>query len=85
MVLLVYAVAFAIPVVLLYFFRSAPWIIHLLSVAAAVALGFAQIPDQWKGRTFDMAFGGFILFLLVWGIGGLLPPVRHHHHYEKHA
>jgi len=32
---------------------------------------------------FDLMFGGVILFLLVWGVGGLL--TLHTHHREKHA
>jgi len=31
----------------------------------------------------DMLFGSVFVFLLVWGIGGLLPVGRHHH--PRHA
>ncbi len=83
MAILVYLLAFAIPVFLLARFRSHSWICHALALAAALGLGFLPTPPEWKTKTFDLLFGAAFLFLLVWGIGGLLP-VRSRHH-EKHA
>ena len=85
MVIAVYLVAFAIPVLLLCIVHSRPWYLHGLAVAAAVALGFVQPPDEWRGIAYDLAFGGVITFLLVWGLGGLLTLRHAHHHREKHA
>jgi hypothetical protein len=83
MVVLVYLLAFALSVVLLITIHSRPWYLHILAILAALALGFMHIPEQWKGVKFDLMFGGVILFLLVWGVGGLL--TLHIHHHEKHA
>jgi hypothetical protein len=82
MVVLVYLLAFALSVVLLHAVHSRPWRLHVLAILAALALGFMHIPEQWKGVKFDLMFGGVILFLLVWGVGGLLTL---HTHREKHA
>jgi peptidoglycan/LPS O-acetylase OafA/YrhL len=83
MVIAVYLLAFALPLFLLYAIHSRPWYLHALAVVAALAIGFVSPPEEWKGITFDLAFGGTITFLLVWGIGGLL--TVHRHHREKHA
>lgn len=83
MVILVYAIAFAVPIFLLYLIHARPWYLHGLAVVAALVLGMIQVPEQWKSPSFDLAFGGVIVFLLVWGLGGMFPIHRHHH--EKHA
>jgi hypothetical protein len=83
MVIAVFLLAFSLPLLLLYFIHARPWYLHALAVAAALALGFVQPPEAWKGVAFDLAFGGVITFLLVWGIGGLA--TRRHQHREKHA
>jgi hypothetical protein len=83
MVILVYSVAFALPIYLLYAIHSRPWYLHGLAIVAALVLGIVEMPPEWKGVAFDLAFGGVIVFLLVWGLGGLYPAHRHHH--EKHA
>ena len=83
MAILVYLLAFGIPVYLLYRFDSHSWLWHALAIAAAVGLGFVPTPPEWKTKTFDLLFGSVFMFLLVWGIGGLLPVVRHHH--ARHA
>ena len=83
MAILVFLLAFAIPVYLLYRFDSHSWIWHVLAIAAALGLGFVPTPPEWKTKTFDLLFGSVFMFLLVWGIGRLLPVVRHHH--AKHA
>ncbi len=85
MVIVLFLLAFAIPVLLLYAIHSRPWCLHGLAVVAALALGFVQPPEQWRGVVLDLAFGGAIAFLLIWGIGGLLTLRYDHHHREKHA
>ncbi len=82
LVVLVYLLAIGIPVFLLYHFRSQHWYYHVLAIAFALCLGFVPTPPSLKGATFDMLFGCFFIFLMVWGIGGLI--VFHPHH-EKHA
>jgi hypothetical protein len=83
MVTAVFLLAFALPLCLLYVIHARPWYLHALAVVVALALGFVQPPEAWKGATFDLALAGTITFLLVWGIGGLLTVRRGHR--EKHA
>jgi hypothetical protein len=83
MVLLVYLLAFALSLGLLIVIHSRPWYLHVLAILAALALGCMQIPEQWSGMKVDLMFGCVILFLLVWGVGGIL--TLHTHHHEKHA
>jgi hypothetical protein len=80
MATLAFLLAFGIAVYLLYRFHSHSWFWHALAIAAALSLGFVQTPPEWKTKTFDLLFGSAFVFLLVWGIGGLLPINRHHHH-----
>lgn len=83
MVILVFTIAFAIPIVLLYLIHARPWYLHGLAVAAALALGMLEVPENWKSPTLDLAMGGTIVLLLVWGLGGIFP--AHRRHTEKHA
>jgi hypothetical protein len=83
MAILVFLPAFVIPVYLLYQFGSNSWVWHALAIAVAIGLGFVPTPPEWKTKTFDLVFGSVFVFLVVWGIGGLLPVVRHHH--ARHA
>jgi len=83
MAILAFLLAFGIPCYLLYRFHSQSWVLHVLAIAAALSLGFVQTPPEWKTKTMDLVFGFAFVFLLVWGVGGLLPVFRHHHH--KHA
>jgi hypothetical protein len=77
MVIGVYLLSFALALALLVCVHSHPWYLHVLAIAAAVALGFYQRPPEWNSLGWDLTFGGAITFLLVWGIGGLLPTGRH--------
>ena len=79
---LVYLLAIGIPVFLLYHFHSRAWWLHVLAIVAALALGFVPIPSDTRTATLDLLFGAVFIFLMVWGIGGLI--VFHPHH-EKHA
>jgi len=81
---LVYLAAIAIPVYLLYRFRTQAWYWHLLAIAAAVSLGFVPMPPQWRGAGVDLLFGFALTFLILWGGGGLVV-FRPHTHREKHA
>lgn len=82
LVLLVYLLAFAIPLYLLYRFHSRAWYWHVLAILAALGLGFFQRPAEWNTPMFDLALGAAFLFLIMWGLGGLL---AFHTHHEKHA
>lgn len=79
---LVYLLAFAIPLFLLYRYHSLAWYWHALAILAALGMGFIQTPPEWKSQTFDLLFGAVFVVLAVWGIGGL---VAFRWHREKHA
>lgn len=81
---LLYLLAIALPVFLLYRFRSQSWYWHVLAVLAAIGLGFVPTPLEWKTEAFDLAFGFAFILLLVWGVGGLVV-FRPRPHREKHA
>jgi hypothetical protein len=83
MVFVVYLLSFSLALFLLWAFRSRHWYLHALAIAGALALGFVQIPEKWRGANFDIALGAVIVFLLAWGIGGLV--TLHAHRREKHA
>ncbi len=82
---LVYLLAIAVPIYLLYLFGSQAWYWHVLSIAAAIALGLVPTPPQWKSSLVDMAFGFALTFLLMWGAGGLVVFRPHEHPRAKHA
>ena len=80
MVLLAYACAAALALTLLYCFH-ARWYWHVVSVAAALAIGLLPpemipIPPAW-GVSRDLIVGCVFLFLIVWGLGAAL--FRRHH------
>ena len=83
---LIYLVALAFPVYLLWHFRAKAWYRHMLSIVAALALGFVLTPATWKTQTFDLVFGFGFIFLMVWGIGGLVlfPSHQDHSHHQRH-
>jgi hypothetical protein len=81
---LLYLVAFAIPVLLLGYCGARSWYWHLLAIGAALGLGFIPTPPAWKTEAFDLIFGFTLIVLLVWGIGGLVFR-GHHPRREKHA
>ena len=82
---LVYLLAIAIPIYLLYRFGSESWYWHALSIAAALALGIVPTPPGWKGAGVDLLFGFALTLLLLWGVGGLVVFRPHVHTREKHA
>ena len=82
LVILVYLLSIAIPVYLLYLFRSQAWYWHVLAIVVALALGFVPTPPSLKSAAFDLIFGAVFLLLLIWGLGGLLVFRPHR---ERHA
>lgn len=75
--ILIYLLAFAIPLFLLYRYHSVGWYWHVLALLAAVGMGFVQPPAG-----FDLVYGALFVSLVVWGLGGL---VTFRWHREKHA
>ncbi len=85
-VLLLDAGAFVIACALLYFFHARTWYWHILSIGAALALGFAPPPPEaLRGPVADALTGFVFLLLMVWGIGGMLTYRTHGTHKPKHA
>ena len=81
-VFLGYGLSLALAVGLLYFFHACTWYWHVLSLALAVGLGLMPPQQSWQGPLYDLTLGVLFVFLLVWGIGGLLMFQTHH---ERHA
>jgi hypothetical protein len=79
---LVYVAAMAVPAWLLYYFGSRAWYWHALAIAAGMVLGLIPSSPTLGNPTGELLTGFVFVFLMVWGIGGLLM-VRPHH--EKHA
>jgi len=71
-VVLVYASALGLALLMLYLFKAQAWYWHLLSLAAAFGVGLMPPPAGWQGPVVDLLFGTVFIFLLVWGVGGLL-------------
>ena len=75
LVFLNYGVAFALAMVLLYFFHAA-WYWHLLSGAAALLLGLTPMPAEWQSVGLDLSVGFGFTFLFFWGAAA---PLFGHH------
>jgi putative effector of murein hydrolase len=66
-------VALALPIFLLYQFRSQAWYWHVLAVIVALVIGL--MPGTALLETFggQMLYGFAFVVLMLWGIGGLIP------------
>lgn len=69
-VMLCYGAAILLALVLLYFFR-AHWVLHLLSVVLAFAVGLYPPPEALQTPLGDVIIGCLFLFLLFWGVGAI--------------
>jgi len=83
LVLLAYAGAVVLAIVLLYSFDSRAWYWHALSLALAFVIGYVPSPAGFDNPVIVVITGFVIVFLLFWGLGGLLLSRSPHHH--KHA
>ena len=79
---LVYVVALGIPVWLLHRYGSQMWYWHALAIVASLVLGFIPTPLEFTGIATDLTIGFAFIFLMVWGIGGL---VVYRPHLHRHA
>lgn len=77
-VVLVYGLAVATALVLLYFFHARSWYWHALSLVLAIVAGLTPMPATWQSARADLLFGFLFLFLFSWGIGGPVYRVLHH-------
>jgi hypothetical protein len=80
--ILLYVVAMALPIYLLYRFHSQAWYWHAL--AAIVGLGVGLLPGTALLQTTvgTLLYGVVFIFLMIWGIGGL---ILYRPHHQKHA
>lgn len=74
LVMLVYGAALLVALALLYFFHAS-WYWHVLSVAAALALGLLPLPSEW--RIPDLLVGFVFVLLFAWGLAAPFFPQRH--------
>jgi hypothetical protein len=80
--MVLYVVAMAIPIYLLYRFHSQAWYWHALAVIAGLALGLmpGTVLLQTTGGT--LLYGFLFIVLMIWGIGGL---ILYRPQHQKHA
>ncbi|MGO4881083.1 MAG: hypothetical protein ACLP59_09710 [Bryobacteraceae bacterium] len=78
LVYVTYGFSFALALLIVYLFHAC-WYWHVLSVLAALAIGFSPPLQGWIGPSRDLVYGAVILFLLVWGIA---EPFVHRHHWR---
>ncbi len=67
------ALAVLIPIYLLYRFRSQAWYWHLLAVIVALVIGLMPGTALLQTEGGSLLYGFWFVFLMVWGIGGLIP------------
>jgi hypothetical protein len=79
LVYVVYGFSAVLALVFLYL-SHARWYWHVLSVLAALAVGFSPPLPGWEGPSRDLVCGFVVLFLLVWGLG---EPFVHRFHRHR--
>ena len=63
-----YACAALLAVVLLRVRGPAAWYWHVLSLAAALAVGLTPIPPRWNTPQTGLVIGSLFVFLLFWAV-----------------
>lgn len=81
--MLSYGAAVGLAIALLYSFESRAWYWHAFGLALAFVLGFMPAPAGFDTPVMTVIIGFLIIFLLFWGLGGLLLLMSPHRH--KHA
>jgi len=82
-VMLAYGCAAALAILLLYAYESRAWYWHAVSLALAFVIGYVPTPQGFDNPAIVAITGFAIIFLLFWGLGGLLLLLAPQHH--KHA
>ena len=70
---LIYVAAIAIPIWLLYRYRSKAWYWHVLALIAAGVVGLAPATPLLETTAGTFVYGFVFFVAAVWGIGGLIP------------
>jgi thiol:disulfide interchange protein len=66
-------VTLALPIYLLYRFRSQAWYWHVLAVILALVIGLMPGTALLQTLGGSMLYGFVFVVLMLWGIGGLIP------------
>ena len=74
---LVFLSALLLPVYLLRRFHSQAWPWHVLAIIVALVIGFIPGTALLNSTAGTFVFGFAILFLLIWGAGGLIGFAHH--------
>jgi hypothetical protein len=86
-VALCYGSALLLALVLLWHFGAKHWYWHVLSVAAALAIGFVPVPSLLNTPQGTLCVGWVFTLLLIWGIAAPAFEWRDHHlgiHHRTH-
>jgi thiol:disulfide interchange protein len=75
-------VTLALPIYLLYQFRSQAWYWHMLAVIVALVIGNMPGTALLQTQAGSMLYGFVFVVLMIWGVGGLIPLRRLR---KKHA
>ena len=63
----------AVPIYLLYRFRSQAWYWHVLAVIVALVIGLMPGTALLQTENGSLLYGFWFLVLMIWGVGGLIP------------
>ena len=66
-------VTLALPIYLLYRFRSQAWYWHVLAVILALVIGLMPGTALLQTLGGSMLYGFVFVGLMLWGVGGLIP------------
>ena len=66
-------VTLALPIYLLYQFRSQAWYWHVLAVIVALVVGLMPGTALLETLGGSMLYGFVFVCLMIWGVGGLIP------------
>src|SRR5271157_1678106 len=79
-------VSVALPLYLLYQFRSQAWYWHVMAVVVALVIGLMPGTALLQTENGSLLYGFWFLVLMIWGIGGLiLRLIPYRWRREKHA
>jgi hypothetical protein len=76
--ILIYVVAVvsvALPLYLLYRFRSQAWYWHVLAIIVALVIGLMPGTAVLQTENGSLLYGFWFLLLTIWGAGGLILPI----------
>jgi hypothetical protein len=66
--MIAYCFSAALAGLLLFFSGPKRWYWHLLSLAAALAVGLTPVPVKWNTPQASVVIGVIFVFLFLWGV-----------------